>query len=67
MGETGLPDLLLVGKRGILFRELKAEGGDLSTAQRIYGYRITAAGGDHAVWRPEDLASGSIEWVLSGL
>lgn len=56
---TGYPDLTLVGDR-ILYRELKQDGRYPTPEQRNWGERITAAGGDFAIWRPKDLRSGLI-------
>lgn len=63
----GWPDLVLIGRSGILFRELKAEQGRLAREQWSLGKRIEAAGGDWAVWRPVDLASGLVLVELDAL
>ena len=55
----GFPDLVLVGSR-ILYRELKTQVGKLTAEQKGWGDRLRAAGGDWAVWRPENLQSGTI-------
>ncbi len=56
----GWPDWVIVGDRGVLFRELKTETGTLSPEQRAVGSKLTRAGQDWAVWRPRDLYSGVI-------
>lgn len=58
--QRGFPDLVLIGVRGILFRELKVGTDSLSSEQRALGYKITAAGGDFAVWTPEHLGGGTV-------
>lgn len=55
----GWPDWVVVGS-GIIYRELKAERGQVTAEQRRVGRLITEAGGDWAVWRPSDLESGLI-------
>lgn len=59
----GWPDLTIKGKR-LLFRELKSQGGYLTTEQRELGALLTRAGGDWAVWQPIHLYSGHIETKL---
>ena len=63
----GWPDLVIVGPRGILFRELKTETGKLSDAQkRVLGI-LTAAGADASVWRPADLTAGIVAAELRAI
>ena len=62
----GLPDWMIVGRR-ILYRELKAERGTVTAAQRMVGALITEAGGDWAVWRPSCLLSGRIAKELAAI
>ncbi len=50
----GLPDLILAGKDGVLFRELKTERGHLTEPQRVWLRRLTAAGTNACIWRPRD-------------
>jgi len=51
---AGWPDLVLVGRGQILFRELKTRTGRLSVDQAAWGEHLTTAGADYAVWRPQD-------------
>lgn len=60
----GMPDYLLIGRSRILFREVKTETGTRSTDQTRVGYRIGAARGDYAIWRPSDWYSGTVEAQL---
>ena len=59
-GRRGLPDLLLAGEHGVLFRELKGEHGVTSSMQDLWGWILRKAGQDWALWRPSDLESGLI-------
>jgi hypothetical protein len=60
---AGFPDWVIVG-RAVLFRELKSTHGELTTAQRNWGFALIHAGADYSVWRPADLLSGRIEREL---
>jgi hypothetical protein len=60
----GFPDWVIAGPGGILFREAKSEDGRRSMAQVHWGKAIGRAGGNYAIWRPSDLASGRIEREL---
>lgn len=57
----GWPDLFILGPRGALARELKAERDPRpSPDQRRVGGKLICAGIDWAVWLPRDLFSGVI-------
>lgn len=58
--QPGFPDLVIVGRGGILYRELKTETGKVSAAQQAWLDALKAVGADARVWRPEDLNSGTI-------
>jgi hypothetical protein len=64
---AGFPDLVLVGHHGLLYAELKAPLDDLSTQQRIWRYRLTAAGQRWVLWRKADLDTGVIEETIREL
>jgi hypothetical protein len=51
---TGWPDLILIGHRRVLFRELKTDRGKVSRFQQEWIDKLSAAGADVAVWRPSD-------------
>lgn len=53
----GFPDLVLVHpfRQRVLFRELKTDGGRVSTDQLKWIGILGAAGADVEVWRPSDL------------
>lgn len=57
----GYPDLTIVGKGGVLFRELKAAKGALKPEQKAWLAALEEAGADVGTWRPADLHSGRIE------
>lgn len=56
----GWVDDVLIGHRGVLFRELKTEDGTVSEAQGAVIGRLAMNGLDVQVWRPSDLDSGRI-------
>jgi hypothetical protein len=57
----GWPDLVILGRTRILYREIKSETGSLTPEQRRIGQAIQSAGGDWAVWRPRDLVTRAIQ------
>jgi len=65
--QAGWPDWVIVGRAGILFRELKSESGTVTPEQRHVGELITRAGGNWRVWRPRDLLDGTIARELASL
>lgn len=65
--QAGWPDSVIIGRCGVLFRELKTQAGKLSSEQRHVGYLLTGAGLSWEVWRPADLADGTIGVQLAAL
>jgi hypothetical protein len=63
----GFPDDLLVGSRGLLWRECKTQKGKLTAAQAEVGQALTGLGYDWAVWRPSDLLSGQVARELTAI
>ena len=63
----GFPDVLVVGRGGILFREVKSATGTTTGDQDWWGWLLTEAGADYAIWRPADLESGRIQQELAGI
>jgi hypothetical protein len=51
---AGWPDSVIVGPRGVLFRELKTQKEKPRPAQQVIIDQLAAAGLDVGVWRPED-------------
>jgi hypothetical protein len=65
--QRGFPDWVIVGPRGVLWRELKSEFGTLRPEQRLWGRVLRAAGADWAIWRPSDWLDGTVERELRGI
>jgi hypothetical protein len=63
----GMPDDILIGPRGLFWRECKTQKGKASRAQLTTGEALTAAGQDFAIWRPEDWLSGRITRELTAI
>ena len=53
----GFPDLVMVCPfgRGVIFAELKTEGGRLSDDQLDWGEALVKSGAEYYVWKPSDL------------
>lgn len=56
----GFPDDVLIGTRGLLWRECKNEFTTLTPDQRQVGIVLRNLGQDWELWRPVDLRSGRI-------
>ncbi len=65
-GHPGWPDLVLVGRGRVVFRELKVGTNNLSPDQEMWGAALLAAGADWAVWHDFDWP-GSIQLELERL
>jgi hypothetical protein len=63
----GFPDLVIIGRNGVLWRELKIPPDKLRPAQRALGYTLCASGQDWKVWVPGHLESGLIEKELEAV
>lgn len=50
----GFPDLVIVGKAGVVFAELKTSRGKVSIYQQAWWEDLTKAGAEAYIWRPED-------------
>jgi hypothetical protein len=57
---AGFPDLVIVGPRGVLFRELKSATGQLTRPQGLWRDGLADAGASWGLWRPEDWHSGQV-------
>lgn len=66
-GAAGFPDLVIAGRRGVLYRELKTATGRVSPGQANWHNRLLVAGADIGVWRPVDLRSGRINDELGAI
>jgi hypothetical protein len=65
--KRGWPDLVIGGRRGTIFRELKTEKGTVTPDQAEWGALLEIAGISWGVWRPRDLQSGQILRELEAL
>lgn len=53
--DPGFPDLVIVGSRRMIYRELKKQDGVVSAMQQYWIDRLREIGHDADVWRPSDL------------
>lgn len=65
-GPRGLPDLIIVGERGLIFAEVKVSG-DTDAFQDDWIWHLTKAGARVFVWRESDLHDGTIENELEAI
>ncbi len=65
--QAGFPDLVIIGRRGVLWRELKVPPDTPTTEQRLLGYRLVAAHQDYKIWTPAELDSGEIYEELEAI
>ncbi|MHB1434267.1 MAG: hypothetical protein ACYCVZ_19385 [Streptosporangiaceae bacterium] len=63
----GMPDFVIVGRRRILWRELKSQNGALTEPQKYWATMLRYTRQDWAVWRPSDLLSGLIAGELDSI
>lgn len=66
-GQAGMPDLLIIGRRRLLWPEIKGDTTPVRREQREFGEALTEAGQSWCVWRPDDMRSGRIEMELQAL
>jgi len=57
---AGFPDLVIIGRRGVLWRELKIPPDTVTSEQRLLGYKLLANDQDWKIWTPAELASEEI-------
>lgn len=65
--QRGFPDLVIIGRGGVLWRELKIPPDQLTSKQRALGYTLAASGQNWWIWRPEDLASGRVRREMEAI
>jgi hypothetical protein len=58
--QAGFPDLVMVRRGRIVWRELKSMKGKVSTDQRKWLDALEKANADVGVWRPTDLLDGTV-------
>lgn len=66
-GDAGLPDVVLAGLRGVLFRELKSSPRTVTPAQNAWRLTLRAAGVDAGLWLPSDFRSGAVEREIAAI
>src|SRR5215469_3997141 len=66
-GNRGLPDLVILGRGGILLAELKGPDGETSADQDKWLWHAWAASIPWAIWRPSDWDKGAIQRRLANL
>lgn len=65
---TGFPDLVLIGARGVLWREVKASPGDRATPeQTALLWLLRATGQDARLWTERDLATGKVAEEIASI
>lgn len=64
---AGFPDDVIMGSRGVIYRENKREGNDPTPEQQRWLDGLAAHGYDVGVWRPTDWLSGRIMAELTAL
>ena len=64
-GSPGLPDLIILGRGGLIMAELKAHpGAKLRMGQVTWRNMCLANRIEHHIWTPEDMRSGVIRYWL---
>jgi hypothetical protein len=63
----GFPDLVLAGRKGVIFAELKSPAGGLKPDQVTWKYMLLTAGQAFFLWRPADWESGLIQAELRAI
>jgi hypothetical protein len=66
-GRPGLPDFVIVGRRGVIGREGKRPGQHPRGGQAEWRWALEAAGVSCAVWTERDIASGLVRAELEAL
>lgn len=67
-GDPGFPDLVIVGRHGMLWAEVKPHAGStLRPGQGRWKHQILAAGGRHVIWTQADLDSGKVRSDLNSI
>ena len=65
-GNAGLPDVILVGPGGVLFRELKGSG-YRSPRQTDWHWMLRAAGADTGLWYPTHERDGVVAQQIAAV
>lgn len=62
----GFVDLVLTGRRRVIFAELKNEKRKVEPEQQVWLDALRVAGAEVYLWRPIDYTSGEVERILRG-
>lgn len=65
-GPRGFPDLVVLGRRGVIFAECKSSNGETNWHQDLWIWLLKKTT-DVAIWRPADLADGTIKQALENI
>lgn len=66
-GDPGLPDVILVGPGGVMWRELKSSPHNMTRGQSDWKWALRAAGADHGIWLPSHLRNGTLDDEIAAL
>jgi hypothetical protein len=66
-GPRGFVDVMLVGRRGVIFAETKSRAGQLRPDQQTWKWTLLASGQAWFLWRPADWISGQVEAELRAI
>lgn len=66
-GQAGLPDLILAGRRGILFAEVKTGSGDTTAAQDLWIWYLHESGHVVHIWTERAYADGIVQRQLENI
>lgn len=64
---TGFPDLVLAGRHGVIFAELKSASGAMRADQITWKYTLLSSGQKWRLYRPGDWTTGVIEVDLKDI
>lgn len=62
---VGFPDLVIAGRGGVIFRELKNDFLQPTPEQAAWLETLGAGGADSGLWRPDAWRSGEVAAVLT--
>ena len=63
-GQAGFPDVVIVGRGRVLFRELKVDRNKLTPGQEAWIAALEEAGADVGLWTDADWQAGRVEEAL---
>ena len=67
-GTPGMPDFVIIGKHGEIWREVKPHYGEHPRLGQIaWKYGLLGAERDWDVWTPDDIASGRVRSEIEAL